>query len=115
MRIAILVIVALSFLLVKNNDEDERLTTCVGTKPSENQESVCNNNNMPDQMKCCYVKYKLGNNNFFACSAIINTEREINEYKDMLRDASDVDIQCKGKYLKVMGWMVALIMGMAMN
>ena len=101
-----------TFVLLSNcNDNEEQLTQCVKTQPTKNDKKTCNNNAMPKNMKCCYVEYTLGNTEYYVCSAIIDTEKEIKEYKDMLKDASGVDIQCTSSFISISLWLIVLVFG----
>ena len=76
------------------------VTDCIEIKPT--QETDCNKKviNEDEKYKCCYIKYKLGNKDFTACTPIISTKKELKEYEDMLKDAEELEILCSQTILK---------------
>ena len=100
-------------LLLRCNENEKNLTSCVGTKPEKKKD--CTDHKISGNMNCCYVKYKLGNTKYEVCSAIVDTEKEIKEYKDMLKDASGVDIQCKSSFATFSLWVIVLVIGIITN
>ena len=100
----IMIIVFVLFALI-NLYTCSNVTDCIKTGVSSKETCTSVELVNKENYKCCYIKYKLGNKDFTACTPIISTKKELKEYEDMLKDAEELEILCSQTILKYsIGW-----------
>ena len=99
-KIIILAFIVFCIVLQANSFKDA--TECIKAANGNNgSESACIGEiNKGEDYECCYLHYKYEGIDFNTCTPMIVSKKELKEYKDMLKDADDVQIKCSGSYIK---------------
>ena len=99
-KIIILAFIVFCIVLQANSFKDA--TECIKAANGNNgSESACIGKiNEGEDYECCYLHYKYEGIDFNTCTPMIVSKKELKEYKDMLKDADDVQIKCSGSYIK---------------
>ena len=99
-KIIILAFIVFCIVLQANSFKDA--TECIkAANGNTGSESACIGKiNEGEDYECCYLHYKYEGFDFNTCTPMIVSKKELKEYKDMLKDADDVQIKCSGSYIK---------------
>ena len=99
-KIIILAFIVFCIVLQANSFKDA--TECIkAANGNTGSESACIGKiNEGEDYECCYLHYKYEEIDFNTCTPMIVSKKELKEYKDMLKDADDVQIKCSGSYIK---------------
>lgn len=99
-KIIILAFIVFCIVLQANSFKDA--TECIkAANGNTGSESACIGKiNEGEDYECCYLHYKYEEIEFKTCTPMIVSKKELKEYKDMLKDADDVQIKCSGSYIK---------------
>ena len=99
-KIIILAFIVFCIVLQANSFKDA--TECIkAANGNTGSESACIGEiNQDEDYECCYLHYKYEEIEFKTCTPMIVSKKELKEYKDMLKDADDVQIKCSGSYIK---------------
>lgn len=99
-KIIILAFIVFCIVLQANSFKDA--TECIkAANGNTGSESACIGKiNEGEDYECCYLHYKYEEIEFNTCTPMIVSKKELKEYKDMLKDADDVQIKCSGSYIK---------------
>ena len=99
-KIIILAFIVFCIVLQANSFKDA--TECIkAANGNTGSESACIGKiNEGEDYECCYLHYKYEGIDFNTCTPMIVSKKELKEYKDMLKDADDVQIKCSGSYIK---------------
>ena len=99
-KIIILAFIVFCIVLQANSFKDA--TECIkAANGNTGSESACIGEiNKDEDYECCYLHYKYVEIEFKTCTPMIVSKKELKEYKDMLKDADDVQIKCSGSYIK---------------
>ena len=101
----LILITIISLLLISNikneYQADELITKCLTAGNNTSGKNDCNKNKLDDDLKCCYVTYKLKNvMTIRTCVPIYDSLSSIKGYEKMLKEARNVKIVCKSQFLK---------------
>ena len=91
---SILFILIIIIIIIKCDD----INNCLEKKSVENKND-CQNINLND-MKCCYVYFKLAEQEFKFCTPIKYSMDDIKSYKKKLNEAKNIEILCNGNLIK---------------
>ena len=99
-KIIILAFIVFCIVLQANSFKDA--AECIKAANGNNgSEAACIGEiNEGEDYECCYLHYKYEGIDFNTCTPMIVSKKELKEYKDMLKDADDVQIKCSGSYIK---------------
>ena len=101
-KIIILAFIVFCIVLQANSITFKDATECIKAANGNNgSEAACIGEiNKGEDYECCYLHYKYEGIDFNTCTPMIVSKKELKEYKDMLKDADDVQIKCSGSYIK---------------
>lgn len=101
-KIIILAFIVFCIVLQANSITFKDAAACINAgKDNNGSESACIGEiNKDEDYECCYLHYKYEEIEFKTCTPMIVSKKELKEYKDMLKDADDVQIKCSGSYIK---------------
>jgi hypothetical protein len=91
---SILFILIIIIIIIKCDD----INNCL-EKKSVGNKNDCQNINLND-MKCCYVYFKLAETEFKFCTPIKYSMDDIKSYKKKLNEAKNIEILCNGNLIK---------------
>lgn len=98
----IIILAFIVFCIVLQANSFKGATECIkAANGNTGSESACIGKiNEGEDYECCYLHYKYEEIEFNTCTPMIVSKKELKEYKDMLKDADDVQIKCSGSYIK---------------
>lgn len=89
-------------LFVYTNEEtyEEFSQSCIQEGDETLVEKTCTDRkSVNKEYSCCYLYYRLGNQEFRACTPMHVTKKELKEYTGMLQFTDKLALQCKGSFL----------------
>ena len=79
---------------------------------SPEQKTECQSIILDADIKCCFVKYKIGKEQFTRCVPIYNTKDGIHQYKEMLHKVKIDSILCSSIFEKINILMLLFILSL---
>ena len=79
---------------------------------SPDSKTECQSIILDANVKCCFVEYKIGKEQFTRCVPMYDTKDGINQYKEMLHKVKKVSIVCSSIFEKINILMLLFILSL---
>ena len=87
------------FVYTTQETYEEFAKSCIEEGDETLVEKTCTERkSVNKEYSCCYLYYRLGNQEFRACTPTHVTKKELKEYTGMLEHTDELDLQCKESF-----------------